>query len=271
VAELQTGFLDVQGAPLYYEVTAQGDALLLLHAGVGDSRMWDDQIPAFSQRYRVIRFDLRGFGRSPFPAGSFASYNDPALLLDAVGIEKAHVIGISFGGKVALDFALAYPEKVASLVLVAPSVGGHKAPPEVQRFGEEEEALLEKGDLEGATELNLRMWIDGPRRSPQQVDPAVRERVRAMLYHALTIPTPETAEDVPLTPSAITRLAELHMPVLLVVGDYDIPDKIELTRQLASEIPQARLAIIPGVAHLPNMEKPEEFNTIVLDFLADFA
>lgn len=271
MAELQTGFLDVQGAPLYYEVAAQGYPLLLIHAGVGDSRMWDDQMPAFTLRYRVIRFDLRGFGRSPIPAGPFASYKDPALLLDALGIGKAHVIGISFGGKVALDFALAYPEKVASLALVAPSAGGHKEPSEVQQFGEEEEALLEKGDLEGATELNLRMWVDGPRRSPQQVDLAVRERVHEMQYHALTIPVPEMAEDVPLTPPAITRLAELHMPVLLVVGDHDIPDKIELASQLASEIPQSQLAIIPGVAHLPNMEKPEEFNNIVLDFLAGLA
>lgn len=271
MAELQTGFLDIQGAPLYYEETTQGDPLLLLHAGIADSRMWDDQVPVFAQHYRVIRFDLRGFGRSSIPAGSFASYKDPALLLDTLGIEKTHVIGVSFGGKVALDFALAYPEKVASLVLVASGVGGRKAPPEVQRFNEEEEALLEQGDLEGATELNLRMWVDGPCRSPQQVDPAVRQRVREMQYHALTIPMPETTEDIPLTPPAIMRLAELRMPTLLIVGDRDILDFIELTRQLAAEIPQAQLATIPGVAHLPNMEKPEEFNNIVLDFLAGLA
>lgn len=271
MAELQTGFLDIQGAPLYYEETAQGDPLLLLHAGIADSRMWDDQVLAFAQRYRVIRFDLRGFGRSSIPAGSFASYKDPALLLDALAIERAHVIGVSFGGKVALDFALAYPEKVTSLALVAPSVDGHKAPPEVQQFNEEEEALLEKGDLEGATELNLRMWVDGPRRSPQQVDPSVRQRIREMQYHAFTIPIPETAEDIPLTPPAIMRLTELRMPTLLIVGDHDIPDKIELTKQLAAEIPQAQLAIIPGVAHVPNMEKPQEFNRIVLDFLAGLA
>src|SRR5690349_12792580 len=121
VADLQAGFLNIQGAPLYYEVTAQGEPLLLIHAGVADSRMWDEQLPAFTRLYRVIRFDQRGFGRSSFPAGPFASYKDPALLLDALAIEKVHVIGISFGGKVALDFALAYPARVTSLTLVAPS------------------------------------------------------------------------------------------------------------------------------------------------------
>lgn len=271
MADLQTGFLNIQGAPLYYEVTAQGEPLLFIHAGVADSRMWDEQLPAFTRLYRIIRFDQRGFGRSSFPAGPFASYKDPALLLDALGIEKVHVIGSSFGGKVALDFALAYPAKVTSLTLVAPSVDGHKASPEVQQFGEEEEALLEQGDLAGATELNLRMWVDGPRRSPQQVDPVVRQRVREMQYHAFTVPIPETTEDIPLVPPAITRLAELHMPTLLIVGDHDLPDKIDLTRQLAAEIPQSRLAIIPGVAHMVNMEKPEEFNSLVLDFLAHLA
>ena len=269
MAELHatTGFLAVQGTPLYYEETAQGYPLLLIHAGVADSRMWDQQVPVFAQQYRVICFDLRGFGRSSIPAGLFTSYKDPALLLEFLGLEKAHVIGISFGGKVALDFALAYPEKVASLVLVAPSVGGHMSPPEVQQFNVEEEELLERGDLEGAAELNLRMWVDGPRRSPGEVDPTVRQRVREMLNHALAIPTPETAEDIPLEPAAITRLAEIHVPTLLVVGDYDIPDKIRLAEQLASEIPQSQLVIIHGVAHMANMERPEEFNQIVLDFL----
>ncbi|MBO0795312.1 MAG: alpha/beta fold hydrolase, partial [Ktedonobacteraceae bacterium] len=98
-----TGFLDVQGAPLYYEVAGQGPALLLMHAGVVDHRMWDQQFAVFAQQYRTIRYDLRSYGQSQVPAGPFAFYEDPAALLQHLGINKAHVIGASFGGKIALD------------------------------------------------------------------------------------------------------------------------------------------------------------------------
>lgn len=264
----ETGFLLVQGAPIYYEVAGQGQPLLLIHAGVADSRMWDEQFEVFARQYEVIRYDLRGFGQSSFPAGAFANYADPAMLLDFLNIKQAHVIGISFGGKVALDFALAYPERVLSLVLVAPSVGGHKSAAEVLRFWEEEDALLERGDLAGATELNLRMWVDGPRRTAEQVDAAVRQKVGEMQYHAFTVPMPAEVEELTLNPPAITRLNEVRMPTLLIVGDYDIPDKLALTQKLAAEIPNARQVIISGVAHMVSLEKPEEFNRVVLNFLS---
>ena len=148
-----TGFLAVPAASLYYEVAGEGSPLLLLHAGIADSRMWDDQFPIFAQHYRTIRYDLRGFGQSRWEAGTFAAYEDPAALFQALGVQKAHVIGLSFGGKIALDFALTHPEQVASLVLVAPSVGGVQPSEQIRRFFEEEDALFEKGDLQGAMEL----------------------------------------------------------------------------------------------------------------------
>lgn len=262
----QKGFLNAQGAPLYYEVAGQGYPLLLIHAGVADSRMWDDQFAVFAQQYRVIRYDMRGFGRSSVPAGPFANYEDAAALLDFLGIKKAHLIGISFGGKIALDFTFAYPERVASLVLAAPSVEGEQSSPEIQQFNQEEEMLLERGDLEAATELNLRMWVDGPRRTPKEVDPAVRKRVYEMQYHAFTIPIPDKAAELPLQPPAITRLAEIRVPTLLIVGQYDFPSKLKTAEQLTAEIPQARLIVIPGAAHMVNMEQPEEFNKVLLDF-----
>lgn len=263
----KTGSLHVQGAPLYYKVTGQGYPLLLLHAGIADSRMWDDHIPVFAQHYQVIRYDLRGYGKSRFPAAPFASYEDPAELLRALQVEKAHVIGASFGGKIAVDFTLAHPEMVRSLVLIAPSIGGTKPSPDVLRFNEEEEALLEHGDLAGATELNMRMWVDGPRRPPEQVDPKVRKRVYEMQYHAFTVPEPEEADDQALQPPAITRLAEIRVPTLIIVGDYDHPEKLALGRHLAAELPNTRLEIVAGAAHMVSMEQPEQFNRIVLAFL----
>jgi 3-oxoadipate enol-lactonase len=269
VAELQpgAGFLHVQGAPLYYEVAGQGYPLLLIHAGIADNSMWDEQFHVFAERYKVMRYDLRGYGKSEFPAGLFANHEDAAALLTFLNVKKAHIIGISFGSQIALDFTLIHPEMVASLVMVAPAAGGHKPSADVIRFNEEEEALLERGDLEGATELNLRMWVDGPKRTPEQVNPSVRRRVHAMQYHAFTVPIPEAAEELELQPPAITRLQEVSVPMLIMVGDYDIPDKLALAQKLAGEIPGAQQVVIPGVAHMVTMEKPGEFNRVVLDFL----
>lgn len=263
----QTGFLEAQGAPLYYEVAGQGHPLLLIHAGIVDSRMWDEQFPEFAAHYRTMRYDLRGYGQSPFPTGPFANYEDPVALLTSLGIEKAHVVGISFGGRIALDFALAYPEMVTSLVLVATSIGGEPSSELVRHYLAEEEATLERGDVEGATELNLRMWVDGPRRPPEQVNPLVRRRVRDMLAPVVATPLPDGADEIVLEPSAITRLNEIRVPTLLMVGDLDVPDKLTLTQQLADQIIGAQQVIIPGVAHMVNMERPEEFTRLVLKFL----
>jgi 3-oxoadipate enol-lactonase len=263
-----SGFAKVAGAPIFYEVAGAGHPLLLLHAGVADSRMWDDQWAAFTQHYRVIRCDLPGFGQSSMPDRAFALHEIVAGLLSTLGVERAHVVGVSWGGRVALDFTLVHPEKVARLVLVCPAVGGEESSEEVQRFGEEEEALLESGDLAAATELNLRMWVDGPHRTPDQVDPSVRERVRAMQHHAFTIPEPEGAAMIRLDPPAIGRLAEVQAPTLVVVGDLDVEEKVAMAAWLAAEIPGARQLVIPGTAHMVTMERPAEFNRAALDFLS---
>ena len=157
---------------------------------------------------------------------------------------------------------------VAALILVAPSISGNQPSEMVKKFAAEEDAYLEKGDLAGATEVNLRMWVDGPKRSPEQVSPVVRERVRQMQLHAFTVPIPEEAEEVALTPPANARLSEVHAPVLLIVGDADIPDKLVLVDELTSAITGSQQLIIPDVAHMVSMEKPEEFNHSVLNFLS---
>jgi pimeloyl-ACP methyl ester carboxylesterase len=262
------GYAAVNGAQIYYELAGAGPALVLVHAGVADSRMWDQQFQVFAQRYTVIRYDLRGYGKTAMPAGAFASHEDLAGLLSFLRVEKAHLVGLSYGGRIAINFTLTHPEMVATLVLGAPSVGGHPPSPDVQRCGAEEEAALERGDVAGATELNLRMWVDGPRRTPDQVDPVVRERVREMQFHAFTMPTPADAEERPLTPPAISRLGDIQVPTLVVVGDHDIPAQLALAERLAAEIRGARKIVVPGVAHMINMEAPALFNQLVLDFLS---
>lgn len=262
-----TGFLDVSGASLYYECAGQGHPLLLIHAGIADSRMWDEQFPLFAQRYRAIRYDLRGFGQTRLEPGAFANHEDVETLLNALNAQKAHIIGVSYGSEIALDFTLSHPDMVASLVMVAPGASGIEPSERIRQFIRDENALLEQGDVAGATELNMRLWVDGIHRSPEQVNPAVRQRVYDMQYHAFTIPTPEGIEEEELQPPAITRLSEVRAPALVIVGDLDLPEKLQLAAQLATNIPGARQHIIPGAAHMVSMEQPGEFNRVVLDFL----
>jgi pimeloyl-ACP methyl ester carboxylesterase len=277
--DLETGFAVISGAKLYYEAAGEGHPLLLLHAGVADGRMWDDPFARFAGQYRVVRYDMRGFGRSPMPAAEFSGHGDVAGLLDALAIDRAHLVGLSFGGSVAIDFALAYPQRVSALVLCAPDVGGLEAAGEdvyapsdaLKRYWAEESEALQRDDLRAATEANVRMWVDGPDRTPEQVDPVVRQRVYKMQHHAFTIPTPEGARRCPLAPPAFARLGEIRAPTLVLVGDQDVPDFQKRSELVAARIPNARRVVMPGVAHMINMERPDEFNRLVLEFLGQVA
>jgi pimeloyl-ACP methyl ester carboxylesterase len=271
---LAHGYVSIHDAQLYYDIHGPADGplnahpLLLVHAGVADARMWDAQLPDFAQEYRVIRLDLRGFGRTAMPGGSYSNHADLRGLLDYLEVDRAHVVGLSFGGRVALDFALSYPDRLDRLVLASPSVGGEPLTERLETFSEEEDAALERGDLAAATELNLRLWVDGPFRTADQVDPAVRAAVYAMQLAAFQLPMPADAHSERLTPPAIERLAEVHAPVLVLAGTLDLPEKIELAQRVAEEMPDARLELFAGAAHMINMEQPARFNQAVLAFLA---
>jgi pimeloyl-ACP methyl ester carboxylesterase len=259
-----TGAADVNGARLYFEVAGEGPAIVLLHAGIADSRMWDAQVGAFAEAFRVLRYDTRGYGRSNFPPGPFARHEDLHGLLRHFGIERAALVGCSMGGATAIDFALQHPEMVTALVPVASGLGGYQWSDVVSAYDEEEEAALERGDIDAVIELNLRFWVDGPRRTPEQVSPAVREAARAMLRDSSTS---TEGQPQPLEPPAITRVAEIDTPTLVVVGDEDVADIGVIADLLVTGIRGARKAVITGAAHLPNMERPAEFNRSVLDFL----
>jgi 3-oxoadipate enol-lactonase len=238
-----------------------------VHAGVGDRRLWDDQRDVFAARYRVVRYDLRGYGDSPLPPGPFSFVRDLCALFDHLGIERGAVVGNSFGGRVALEFALAHPGRVGALVLAAAALGGVEHSPELERFGAEEDELLEAGKVGEAVELNLRTWLGG-------VAPDVRERVRAMQRRAFEVllaayehePHPGPVEWV--EPPATERLGEISAPTLVLVGAEDLPDFRAIAERLAAEIPGAERAVIEGARHLPGVERPEELNRLVLEFLA---
>ncbi len=265
----QTGYAEVNGAQLYYEISGDGPALTLIHEGIADHTMWDDQVPAFAERYRVIRYDLRGYGKSSLPSGPFSMSDDLYKLLQTLGVERTAVLGGSMGGSIAIDFTLTHPEMVAALIPMAAGISGKPPSPEMVAAGERIDQAFEQEGLDAANELEVQMWADGPKRTPDQVDPTVRRRVAEMNGRALARGAEfEQAQYTPLDPPAIGRLGEIHVPTLVIVGDGDQPDVIESCALIALQVPGAREVIMPGLAHVPNMERPAEFNRIVLDFLA---
>lgn len=254
---------------LWHQVAGAGPPVLLIHEGICDSRMWEPQWRAYPRFHRTVRCDLRGFGRSPLPAESYSHARDVVELLDRLDLGSAALVGVSLGGRVALEVALARPDLVERLVLVGPGLPGHDWSDAVRRYGEEEDAAVAHGDLEAAVEANLRMWVDGPNRRPDQVDPRVRRFVAEMQRRALQLQAPvwEEVQEELLVPDVGSRYDEVRVPTLVLVGGEDVPDIHEIADRLASGIPDARKVVIAGTAHVPSIERPEEFDRLVLAFL----
>jgi len=254
---------------LYVEEAGEGPPVVLLHEGIADSRMWEPQWASYAQRYHVVRYDMRGFGRSPAAVGKFSLTGDLVEILEDRDLGPAALVGVSLGGAVALDATVARPELVSALVLVAPGLRGHDFSDETKAGWAEEEAALERGDIDEAVEVNLRMWVDGPSRSPEDVDPELRSRVGKMQRRALEIwrDAGEEGEHQPLAEDWGDRLGEISVPTLVIVGELDRPEMHEIADRLEVEIPNARRETIPGTAHVPSMERAREFDRLVLDFL----
>ena len=263
----------INGAEIFWESAGEGSDVVLIHAGVADGRMWDELFPVLAKKFRCIRYDLRGFGRSTFPGGPYSHVADLDGLFHVADIDSAAVVGASVGGGVAIDFSLVYPGRVTRLVLAASALGGHEWSRMVREFGAAEDAALDARDVDAAVELNLRLWVDGPRRAPDAVSPEVRERVRQMQRLAFEkqlvadeqTPPPMPADE--LDPPAAYRLGEIQVPTLVIAGDQDVPDFHDIAERIAGDIPNAKKVEISDAAHMLVVEKPAEFNDHVLKFL----
>ena len=265
----EQGFAEVNGARLYYEVAGEGQPLVMLHGHLIDSGQWDEQFAVFARRYRVVRYDARGFGQSSKPPDPFAHHEDLRAILAFFGIERAYLIGCSGGGAAIIDFALAYPEQAGALVLVGAGLAGYQwteVPPLALVLRE----AHERGDIDGAVELSLQLWTDGTDRTPEQVNPAAREKIRAMSARLFARPEVDAPIN-QLEPPAIARLAEIRASALAIVGDRDVPPILEIADMIAAQVAGARKVVIPDAGHHPNMEHPELFNQVVLDFLGELS
>jgi 3-oxoadipate enol-lactonase len=267
-AQLAPGGRTVAG--IAYDDEGSGEPIVLVHAGVADRRMWSGLAAELAREHRVIRHDTRGAGETLPPTGPWAHHTDLLHLLDELLVGRAHVIGASMGAGIAVEAALARPEAVASLVLAAP--GGAlfgSAPASLRSLWAAEVAALDRGDLDGAVEVNLRGWVDGPHRRPEVVDAEVRRWVGEMQRGAFELPEwdPEAVPEHELDPPAVERLHELRCPVLVVVGAGDDPAVLETAERIANAAPRARLVVWPDVAHMLTLERPAEFAALVRDFL----
>ena len=261
-------YLESNGARIYYEVDGSGEPLFLVHAGVANLRMWDDQVAALRESYRVIRHDTRGFGRTETDAVEFSNRADIAAVLDHLGEPSAHLVGLSRGGSIALDFALEYPERVRSLTVAAGGISGYESPDEAdESLFEEPERLMEAKDWAGISEWETAYWADGPGQPPDRVDPTVRQRVHGWILENYLAEKEEGIPQ-PLEPRAAGRLGELRVPLLVMFGTLDDPGTSESMRHLAASVPGARLEVFEGSAHMLNLEQPERFTSVLRDFLA---
>lgn len=257
------GFAKVSNAKLYYEVAGKGEPLILIHGGNMDGRMWDAQFDVFAKHYKVFRYDVRGFGKSDKQVKPFAHHQDLYDLMKFLHIEKAYIVGLSLGGAIAADFTLMHPEMVKALVLSCPGIVGFQFSPEAQTYTISTIEAARDDGFAKATE----MWLKSPYMIPAMEHAELREKLRRMALDNADIWLRNFVWERDLKPLAWNRLQEIQTATLIIVGDRDTPDILKLVEQAATKIKNSKKVVIKEAGHMVNMEKPEEFNSAVLDFL----
>jgi len=259
-----SGFADIRNARLAWYSDGDGDGaidpLVLVHAGVADARMWEPVVPALAAAHRVVRLDMRGYGRSRSAPAKFSPSGDLAALLDALDIQRAHLVGASFGGLVALELAATRPQRVASLVLLCAALPDIDLSPELLAFAEAEEAAITVGRTEEAVEVNVRMWAGDS-------SAEVKALVADMQRDAFELQLREGAESDELDPPVSARLQEIGVPATVAYAERDVSDFEQIARRLHAGLPDATLHEIAGAGHLPALDQPAAVAQLILRHL----
>ncbi|MFC7219314.1 alpha/beta fold hydrolase [Streptomyces polyrhachis] len=250
---------------LSYDTAGDGPPLVLVHAGVADRRMWDAVVPALAERCTVIRYDLRGFGESAPPSGPFSESGDLLRLLDHLGHGRVRLVGASWGGRVALDFTLAHPDRVHSLALLAAPWPGYDWSAEMIAYDEAETAALAAGDVDAAVEVNMDMWLRGPARGWDEVAAGLAERLRGPLRTSLVHQA--LVGEHSQGPGSGDP-ARVKVPALVGIGLLDVADFQAIGRRYAAVIPGAELVEFATAGHLIAMDAPGELADVLGEFLA---
>jgi pimeloyl-ACP methyl ester carboxylesterase len=242
---------------LAHDVEGDGPTVLLLHSSVCDRRMWEPQWQMLIETgYRLVRADFRGHGETPAPTEPYNAADDVRDMLDELGIDTIAIIGSSYGGRIAQEFAARWPERVTALGLVCAATRLHPPTEAIKAFSDREDELLEAGDVEGAVELNVATFL-GPAASPE-----VREQVAAMQRHAFEVQL--AVQDYPAPRNSDYDLTDITAPTLVISGSHDVDYFQSTAQMLARTIPDAEHLVLPWAGHLPSLEDPERLNPLIL-------
>ena len=260
----ETGYIDVAGGKIYYESAGKGKHIVLIHDGLIHHEIWDEQFPEFAKFARVVRYDRRGYGRSPDPDAPFSNIEDLNQLFLQLKIDKAVLFGMSAGGGLAIDFTLKYPEKVTGLVLVGAVVSGYGYSSHMFSRGGRVESLQ---DLLADPQKIIQYF---GKEDPYQM--YVKNKKAKETCYQLLKANPQNADFrkstfvQPAERPAVKYLSEIKVPALILVGEFDIPDVHAHSGVIESGIPGAKREVILDAGHLIPMEQPEAFNKVVLEF-----
>lgn len=266
---IDSDFAAINGAHIFYEIAGEGQPFVMIHAGVADNRQWNNEFGYFADRFRALRYDLRGYGKSEPVEGEFSHLQDLIALLDTLHLDQPLILmGCSMGGGLAMDFSLTNPSKVKALIMVDSGPSGLELDVPMPAKFEEVEKAYNEGDLDRVAELETQIWFDGMGRTPTQVNQSMRRLAYAMNRNALAHDAKRLGKRLPDTNTpAAELLGALKIPVLIVVGAHDTPYILAAADHMIEKIPSCRKVIIEDAAHLPNMDHPGEFRKIVTEFL----
>ena len=270
---IDSGYAEVNKTKLYYEIAGKGEPLVLIHGSFGDRRFWDLQFYDLSKKYKVLRYDLRGFGRSALPIENevYRDSDDLDALIDFLGIKKAHVCGLSFGSFVVIDFALSHPDKCLSLIPVGPRVAGDDLNEYKTSNVDTLRAIISKVTemvkSKGAKEATDYLWIGDHVMGKAVVTTRTRHALLKMGYEYSWWRYLHGNKRKYAFPNAIKKLNEIKIPTLIVTAEYDLELCKDVAAIMTKEIPGAKLISIKGAGHIMNMDQPKEFNEIISKFI----
>jgi pimeloyl-ACP methyl ester carboxylesterase len=262
----ESGYVDVDGGRLYYETAGSGAPVVFLHAFALDTRMWDDQYEGLAREFRVIRYDLRGFGRStvPQPGRAYTHVGDLATLLDKLDAHRPHLVGASMGGRCALDFAVAQPDAPRSVVVINTVIGGW---PWSREWLTAYSPVLQagrRGDIAAAKAAWLALPLFASLRANAPLDARFTRMVEAYSGWHFVNADPERR----LAPPALEQLGKIRAPTLAMIGDQDLPEFQRMAERVESQVANARRLGVPAAGHLPSMESPELVTKALRAFFA---
>ena len=265
------GFAPSGDAMIAWESAGEGRAVVFVHAGIADRRMWRHQLAAVPDGFLFVSLDMRGHGDTNLTDERFSNHEDVLAVIDHLDIFQTVAVGCSMGGGTAIDLALTAPHRIDGLVLVGASSPGfdpddYEPPqwPEILK-------AYEAGDMDRVAALDAEVWVVGHGRERAEVD---EEVIAEMIEMDLIILPQEERRDellVSIDPPRAERMDAIDEPVLVVVGEHDLPDVHQSGRHLADTLSHHQVVVIPEAAHLPSLEQPEAFNQALFGFLQGFS